>query len=174
MPPVWTAVAVILLITSIHTFNLRYSARFQNISTVFKVLLILAIIIVGLYLPANKDNALLFNTDYLWECSSSAFAVSLIYVSYSYSGWNAATYITEEFKHPRKAIPRSLIYGTCIVTTLYTLLQFVFLKHTPLHELVGQLDIATPGIRLMLGEQAVTCFGWGFSVLLISGISAMI
>lgn len=174
MPPVWTAISVILLITSIHTFNLRYSARFQNISTVFKVLLILAIIIVGLYLPANKDNALLFNTDYLWECSSSAFAVSLIYVSYSYSGWNAATYITEEFKHPRKAIPRSLIYGTCIVTTLYTLLQFVFLKHTPLHELVGQLDIATPGIRLMLGEQAATCFGWGFSALLISGISAMI
>ncbi len=172
--PVWTAIAITLLITLIHTFNLRYSARFQNISTVFKVLLILVIIIVGLFLPANNDNALLFDSNYLWECGSSAFAVSLIYVSYSYSGWNAATYITEEFKHPRKAIPRSLIYGTCIVTALYTLLQYVFLKHTPLHELVGQLNIATPGIRSMLDERAAALFGWGFSVLLISGISAMI
>ena len=172
--PVWTAIAITLLITLIHTFDLRYSARFQNISTVFKVLLILAIILVGLFLPAHNDNSLLFDSNYLWECGSSAFAVSLIYVSYSYSGWNAATYITEEFKHPRKAIPRSLIYGTCIVTALYTLLQYVFLKHTPLHELVGQLNIATPGIRSMLGERAAALFGWGFSALLISGISAMI
>jgi APA family basic amino acid/polyamine antiporter len=167
-------IALIAAITFIHSFNLNSSSKFQNITTLLKVLLVVVIIIIGLLLPEGKENALNFNHTYIGEICSSFFAVGLIYISYSYSGWNAATYITEEFRSPRKALPIALIGGTLLVTVLYTLLQFVFLKHVPLTELTGKLNVGTIAVEYMLGDQPAKIFSAAISLLLISGISAMV
>jgi len=172
--PKLTGIALIAGITFIHCFNLNSSSRFQNITTLLKVLLIASIIAIGIILPGEKGNAINFEEPYFNGITSIAFAISLIYVSYSYSGWNAAAYITEEFKNPRKALPIALIGGTLIVTILYTLLQFVFLKHAPLIELKGKLNVGTIAVQHMLGNQSVKFFGTAISLLLISGISAMV
>lgn len=167
-------IALIAAITLIHCFSLNSSSKFQNITTFLKVLLIAVIIAMGLILPEAETSAINFEKSYLTEITSTAFAVSLIYVSYSYSGWNAAAYITEEFNNPRKALPIALIGGTLVVTILYTLLQFVFLKHVPLNELAGKLDVGTIAVQHMLGEGSAKVFGAAISLLLISGISAMV
>lgn len=167
-------VAIIAIITLIHSFNLKSSSRFQNITTIFKVLLIILIIAIGLVLPANTTNAIDYSGSYFKEITSIPFAVSLIYVSYSYSGWNAAAYITEEFKNPRKALPIALIGGTVIVTLLYTLLQYIFLKHASFDMLVGKVNIGSVAVQQMLGSQTAKLFSGAISLLLISGISAMV
>lgn len=167
-------IALVAAITFIHCFSLNSSSKFQNITTLLKVLLITVIIVMGLILPEAETSAINFEKSYLTEITSTAFAVSLIYVSYSYSGWNAAAYITEEFNNPRKALPIALIGGTLIVTILYTLLQFVFLKHVPLAELSGKLDVGTIAVQRMLGDGYAKIFGAAISLLLISGISAMV
>ncbi|MDR1200156.1 MAG: amino acid permease, partial [Tannerellaceae bacterium] len=167
-------IALIAVITLIHSFNLNSSSKFQNITTLLKVLLVAVIIIIGLLLPEGRENAINFNKPYIGEICSSFFAVGLIYISYSYSGWNAATYITEEFRSPRKALPIALIGGTLLVTILYTLLQFVFLKHVPLTELTGKLNVGTIAVEYMLGDQPAKIFSAAISLLLISGISAMV
>ena len=170
----WMSIALVAVITLIHTQSLKLSAEFQNISTLLKVILIVIIIGVGLILPEHSGNEIVSSKGYFTELTSTAFAIALIYVSYSYSGWNAAAYITEEFENPLKSLPQALIGGTVLVTVLYTILQYVFLKHVPVENLAGQLNVGTIATQQMLGEKAGSFFGLAISLLLISGISAMV
>jgi APA family basic amino acid/polyamine antiporter len=92
---------------------------------------------------------------------------------YSYSGWNAATYITNEIKRPEKNVPRSLLAGTGVVILIYVLLNGVFLATTPAQKMKGQLEVALIAGKHIFGENggrfagAVICLG------LISAISSM-
>ena len=61
---------------------------------------------------------------------------------YSFSGWNAATYIIGEMRTPQQNLPRALLAGTLIVLVLYVALNAVFLHTTPIDKLSGQLDVA--------------------------------
>jgi len=170
--PVWSSIALVALITALHTFDLRTSARFQNGSTLLKVLFIVVLIAIGLWMPGFDGNTYL-EPPKASSLISSSFAIALIYVSYAYSGWNAAVYITEELKNPKKSLTYALIGGTLFVTVIYTLLQFVFLKHVPVPELVGQVDVGTIAATKIMGRDMGDLFGLGISLLLISGISAM-
>jgi APA family basic amino acid/polyamine antiporter len=172
--PEIAGIALVAAITLIHSFNLNSSSTFQNAATLLKVLLIAAFIAIGLSVPEKQENAINFENPYVTEVCSMFFAISLIYVSYSYSGWNAAAYITEEFRNPQKALPAALLGGTFTVAVIYTLLQYVILRHVPLSELTGQLNVGTVAIRYMLGERSSILFGSAISLLLISGISAMV
>ena len=101
------------------------------------------------------------------------FAVALVFVMYSYSGWNAAAYITGEIKKPEKNVPRSLLAGTGLVIVIYVLLNAVFLTTTPIQELKGQIEIALIAGKHIFGTNggrvagAVICLG------LVSAISSM-
>ncbi len=174
LDPKWTSIAVVAVITFIHTRNLKVSSKFQNGSTLLKILLIVLLIGIGIWQAPTFDTTGLLNHPDYTGLLTPAFAVALIYVSYSYSGWNAAAYITEEFENPKKSLPIALIGGTLLVSLLYTLLQYVFLKHVPIPELRGQLDVGTLAMNRMLGEDVGKMFGLAISLLLVSGISAMV
>jgi APA family basic amino acid/polyamine antiporter len=74
------------------------------------------------FLPVKGDSTLIV---------SAPFAVSLYWVMYAYSGWNASTYITSEIRDPRRNIPLSLGLGTIVVVVLYLGVNAVFLRTTP-------------------------------------------
>jgi basic amino acid/polyamine antiporter, APA family len=99
--------------------------------------------------------------------------VALVYVMYSYSGWNAAAYITGEIKSPEKNVPRSLLAGTGVVIAIYVLINAIFLATTPVQELKGQLEVALIAGKYIFGTSggrvagAVICLG------LVSAISSM-
>jgi APA family basic amino acid/polyamine antiporter len=170
---IWTSLLLVGIITFIHTRSLQASSNFQNLTTLLKVLLILALIVAGLLLPVHSGSD--FGAEgLLVKLQSSAFAVALIYVSYAYSGWNAAIYIAEEFRDVQKSLPVALVGGTLLVTLLYTLLQFVFLKHNSPEELTGQLNVGAITAQKILGERMGKLFSLSISLLLISGISAMV
>ncbi|WP_067151666.1 APC family permease [Pseudotamlana agarivorans] len=173
LSPKWAGILLIGFITLIHSLNLKVSAKVQNISTLLKVFLIVLLITIGLVLPA-ESNAISLNTSQYSELFTPAFIIALIYVSYSYSGWNAAVYIIEEFKNPKKSIPRALVIGTSIVTVLYTLLQYVFLKMASLDDLVGKLNVGHIVSENILGSGTGNLFSFAISLLLVSGISAMV
>src|SRR5262249_41868178 len=95
------------------------------------------------------------------------------FVMYSYSGWNAATYIIGELKEPNRTLPRALFAGTLIVALLYVALNAAFLFTTPIAKMSGQLDVAQIAGTHIFGAwgghfvAGLICFG------LISSISAM-
>lgn len=167
------AISVIVIISIIHSFNLNVSSKFQSYASWFKVLLILSLILIGLYYT-QSDSALNFSNSWTIEILTPSFAIAFVYVSYSYTGWNAASYIIEEIDKPRINLPKALIRGTLLVTLLYVFMQLVFLKHGTLAELQGQLDIGHVYASNILGSQGASTINILISFFLISSISAMI
>jgi Amino acid transporters len=92
--------------------NLRVGSAFQNVSTLVKLLLIGALIGAGFFVPSKQPISFLPAPGDKAAILSGAFAVALVYVMYSYSGWNASAYISSEIKRPEKNVPRSLLAGT--------------------------------------------------------------
>lgn len=171
--PMQMAVGTILVLTVVHSFNIRSSSVFQNVATLFKLVLILAIIILGLSMP-NTEHSLDWSAGWKEEIWLPVFAVALVYVTYSYSGWNAAAYIVEEIKSPAKNLPRALIWGTLVVSILYVLLQLAFLSQAPLSLLKGQVEVGHIVAEHMFGKHGGNIISVLIAFFLISGISAMI
>jgi basic amino acid/polyamine antiporter, APA family len=139
----WLGIAIILLVSIAHSVSIRQSGRFQDGVTFLKVAFVVVLIAVGFWFAPEVTPSLNFDSSWKNEMLLPGFAVSLIYVSYAYTGWNAAAYIIEEIDEPRKSLPKALIGGTLLVMVLYVLLQIVFLKHASLHQLEGNVEVAT-------------------------------
>jgi len=167
------AVTAILIISVIHSLSLNVSSKFQSYASWFKVLLILFLILTGLY-NIQSDSALNFSDSWTVEVLTPSFAIAFVYVSYSYTGWNAASYIIEEIDKPRINLPKALVRGTLLVALLYVFMQLVFLKHGTLAELQGQLDIGHVYASNIFGSQGAKTINILISFFLVSSISAMI
>ena len=130
-------ILVIIGLSLLHARSLSIGLLFQRISTLAKVLLMLVFIFSGWYL-GNKSNidfspntaALAEIFDGFWFKAS--FSVSLVWVSFAYSGWNAAAYIAGSIENPRRNLSRSILLGTLVVMVLYAALNWVFLSSTPI------------------------------------------
>jgi len=167
------AIGVVISVSFFHSMSLKRSSLLQDTTTILKVALILVFIAFGLYYKPEAS-AFLFNDSWKSEILLPGFAVSFVYVSYSYLGWNAAAYITDEIKDARKNLPKALLIGTFIVSVLYILLTLVFLKHNPLSELQGQLEVGQITAVSLFGSKGGEWVSFGIALLLISSISAMI
>jgi basic amino acid/polyamine antiporter, APA family len=171
--PLFAALAALWITTAVLLCNLRLGSAFQIGSTILKTALIAALIVAGLlaartepvsFVPAKGDLRLI---------SSAPFAISLYWVMYAYSGWNASTYISGELRQPRRNIPLSLGLATILVSALYILLNVVFLRTTPIAEMAGKQEVALIAGRHIFGQTggkivaAFICLG------LVSTVSAM-
>ena len=171
--PVLLSFVVVWLVTAFHLGNLQVGSVFQNLSTLVKLLLIGALIGAGFFVHPKQPISFLPTRGDAMSIFGAPFAVALVYVMYSYSGWNAAAYITGEIKQPEKNVPRSLLAGTGVVIVLYVLLNAIFLATTPVQELKGQLEVGLIAGKHIFGANggrvagAVICLG------LISAISSM-
>jgi basic amino acid/polyamine antiporter, APA family len=168
------ALFVVASVSIVHTNNLKFGSYFQQVFTVLKVSLIVVLIICGFYFAEPQQLSFLPSIEDRTTILSSTFAVSLVYVIYSYSGWNAAVYLASEVKNPEKNLPRALIMGTLIVVALYLLLNFVFLYSTPLDKLAGQLEVGYIAANQIFGSNGSKIMGLLISMGLISSISSMV
>lgn len=165
---------IIILITVIHSINLKAGSLFQRTFTIIKVICILMFIGFGLFY--SPSHAIDFSASAVFgkEIFSAAFAGSLIYVTYAYSGWNAAAYISGEIKNARKNLPRALFTGTIIVLAIYTLLNYVFLYTVPISELKGVIEVGYLSANKIFGEGPGRFMSLVIALLLVSTISAMV
>lgn len=170
----WYIVLVIVGVSLFHTLSLKHSSFFQISATVFKLLFVLFLLGVGLCFPSTEDNALSLETSFLSEISKSGFAVSLLYVTYAYTGWNAAAYIVGEIRNPQKNLPRALILGTLFVMMVYVLLQVVFLKFGTLLQLEGQAEVAIISVQNVLGKSSMPWISAGIGLQLIATMSSYV
>jgi APA family basic amino acid/polyamine antiporter len=169
------AIGLILVVTALHAFDTRVGGRVQAGFTAAKVLLIVGFIIAGL-LSGNGDwNNFASQSGGFSNLTTQAFAMSLFYVSFSYSGWNAAAYVAGEVVRPEKTLPRALLVGTGIVTALYVLLNVVFLYAVPAATLAAPVqEVGDAAARSLFGQSAGSLVTALISLALISAVSAMI
>jgi len=166
------AIAMILIVAIFQSFSLNLSSKFQNIFTILKVVFILLLIGIGFYYaPTVSPNAVSFNSSFTKELMLPAFATSLVYVTFAYTGWNSASYIIEEINQPKKNLPKALFIGVVFVTLSYVLLNFVFLKHATAVSLVSKEDVANISFANILGPQHVKWVSCFIALQLIATIS---
>jgi basic amino acid/polyamine antiporter, APA family len=172
-PPLLLAVGVVWLVSIVQLTGVKHSSTFQLLSTILKVVLIVAFLLAGFLIPSKQPVSFAPALADFGHITSAPFAIGLVFVMYSFSGWNAATYIIGELRMPQQNLPRAMLMGTVVVLFLYVALNAVFLLTAPMNELAGQLQVASISGRHIFGEvggrivAAMICIG------LISSISAM-
>jgi len=168
------AVAAIVLVTAFHVIDIRLAQRFQIVTTWLKIAVIVSFCAVGLLVPAAGDVRYGPPGATLEAMGSPAFAVALIYVSYAFAGWNAATYIAGEIRDPGRIVPRALMAGTLTVTVFYLLLNLVFLRTVPMAELRGTIEVGALSAHYLFGVQGGLVMNAMLCLVLLSTISAML
>jgi APA family basic amino acid/polyamine antiporter len=174
LTPMAIAISVVIILTILNSSSFRTGANFNFAATLINVFLIITLCIVGFVKGPYSGFSLTFNHSDLKEIINPAFAVSLVYVSFAYSGWNSAAYITHQVKEPVKNLPKILITGTLIVMTLYTLLNFVFLYTVPLADLEGKVDVAFLSAKNIIGPEGGKFVAVLISIGLIASINSLL
>jgi APA family basic amino acid/polyamine antiporter len=172
-PPTLLAVGAVWLVSIVQLSGVRHSSTFQLISTILKVVLIIAFLIAGFVIGTPQQLSFAPHISDAGYVASAPFAIGLVFVMYSFSGWNAATYIIGEMRDARQNLPRALLAGTLIVLVLYVALNAVFLHTTPIDKLSGQLDVARIAGSAIFGEVGGRIVGAMICIGLVSSISAM-
>ena len=171
--PLPLAVGLIWLVALVQLAGVRHSSRFQLIATVLKVVLITAFLVAGWAIGTPQPTSFAPGVSEFGYITTAPFAIGLVFVMYSFSGWNAATYIIGEMQSPLKNLPRALLAGTLIVLVLYLALNAVFLRSAPIASLSGQLNVASIAGSYIFGELGGRIVGAMICIGLVSSISAM-
>src|SRR5712672_123566 len=122
VPPLALAIGIVWLVSIVQLTGVRHSSTFQLISTILKVALIVAFLIAGFVIGVPQPVSFTPDVSDFTHVTSAPFAIGLVFVMYSFSGWNAATYIIGEMRMPQQNLPRALLTGTLIVLVLYVAL----------------------------------------------------
>lgn len=166
-------VVTLIGVTGIHAVSMKLAQAFQVGTTGIKVLLIVGFVLVGVMLPVRTDVSFIPTAQALHELTSGSFAVSLIYVSYAFAGWNAAAYMVGDIKDPQRTLPRAMLHATLLVTVMYIALNWTFLRAVPMAELAGQVNVGGLAATALLGPAGGKTMNVMLALVLLSGISAM-
>ncbi len=169
------AVSIILIFTFIHYRGLKYGARIQNILTLLKVALIVILLVAG-FSSGNGDISHFSEGSKLpsglagWK----TIALSLMWIMFAYSGWNASTYLGSEIKNPSKNLPRSLLYGTGIVIILYFGINMLYVYGINPEAMKGVISVGGLAMGNLFGRSADVLFSLLIAFALFSSLSAFI
>jgi APA family basic amino acid/polyamine antiporter len=168
VPPALAGSILILAFAAVHAVEVRRGALVQNWAVLVKVTLIVSFVAIAackIGLPSAQPDP---------PFPVAAFGVSLIWISFSYSGWNAAVYVAGEVRDPKKTIPRSLLLGTALVTLLYLALNAVFVFAAPMAELAGKLDVGRIAARAIGGAYLEEAVAGLIAIALVSSVSSLV
>ena len=172
------AAAVILAAALLHAVGVKPGARTQDVVVVLKFLLIAAFVLFAAVTTSEwKGSTASQGADDHSTWIGLRFATALMWISLSFSGFNAAVYVAGEVKQPKRNVPRAIVGGTLLVTIAYLLLNVVFMFATPAHEIRFQEQVATISAHSIGGESfefftrviILVCLFTSVSALVMSG-----
>jgi len=167
--------SVILIFTLIHYRGIKYGAKIQNTLTVLKIALIAILLIFGFTSGEGSFNHFSEGSKLSsgiggWQ----TIGLSLMWIMFAYSGWNASTYLGAEIKNPSKVLPLSLFYGTGIVMVLYVGINILYVYGINPGEMKGVISIGGLAMANLFGKSADILFSLLIAFALFSSLSAFI
>ena len=159
--PSLAAAALVWILTGIHLLGVEGGGRFQRLITVVKIGGVLLLLAAAFASGGGS-----------WEHFSAApgevaprvgvAAVGLIFVLYSFAGWNAAAYIAGEIRRPERSLPRALIGGTVFVALFYLAINLFYFYALPASALAADpvLPVAEKAASALLGPRASSSMIW--------------
>ena len=172
-PEAGVALTIVVLLSLLHSHSLWLGSRVQNALTAFKIALVLLFIGAGFWIASPVESQTVYASGTMTS-SGASFAVALIFVSFAYSGWNAAAYLGGEIKSPRRTLPLALITGTAIVMALYILINMVYVRVMSPSQITGTVDIGARAAAVVFGAGGSRFISLGIAIGLLSVLSAMI
>jgi len=168
------AAAIVAVFTLVNLAGVGQVALLQNALTLTKLTVIGAFLLLG-FTVGQGDWAHISQVADRASTSPLAgqFAISLIFVFYGYSGWNAAVYVAEEIRDPERTLPRALVLGTLFVSALYVGLNVLYIYASPLEQLKGVQAVGGKAAISLFGERAGGFFSAAMAVSLLATVNAM-
>jgi len=169
------AVAVIGVFAVVNIVGLRLAANIQNMLTLLKIGVLS--VFLGLAFVVGHGNWQHFSQTAVRTSPHDLalqFAVSLTFVMFAYSGWNAATYVAEEIRNPERSLPLALVGGTLLVIVFYLACNVAFIYAIPLEKLKGVLPVGSEAARVLFVGRGGAIFSGMMAAALLSCISAMV
>ncbi|MBP1634053.1 MAG: steT 5 [Acidobacteria bacterium] len=170
-PRTLVALTAIVGLALIHIRGLGPGRLVQNALAALKVGALLLFVAVGLGIGRGS----FANLGTAPAGASANFALAFIVVMFSYSGWNAASYVAEEIRDPGRNVPIALALGTGAVVVLYLGLNLLYLYAVPIGDIASQAqsEIAMVAADRLLGPTAATLLGGLAVIVLVGSLSAM-
>ncbi|QEG24910.1 APC family permease [Mariniblastus fucicola] len=167
------AIASIVLFGMLHSFVLKTGVVAQNLVVVLKLVLLAAFVAIAFAKFPSGWEGMQIETETV-TFSVYAIASTLVWISLSFSGFNAAVYITGEVENPKTNVPRALLLGTLIVSGFYLALNFAFLFGPEPDKIRAVPDVAAAASQAIGGNWMATLIRVIVSVALLSSVSSMV
>jgi APA family basic amino acid/polyamine antiporter len=171
------ATAAIVLAALLHGLQVRHGVWVQNLIVVLKLVLIAGFASIAAYhFATGSVDAHLVSAAQAGAgaFSITAFAVTLMWVSFSYSGFNAAIYVASEVPQASRKVPRAMVLATVIVMLIYLILNAIFVLAPPAESIANKSDVAAIAARVLGGAWLAAVVRVIVAVALFSSVSAMI
>lgn len=147
------ATSAILFLTVANVMGLHVGKQLQNVLTVIKVLALLLIIGTGLScFPSAQGPIGSWGPERGAADTARAFGAALVFVIWTYGGWNEITYVAEEVQDPKRTLPWSILGGLGLITVLYLVVNWVYLSFIPLDQMAGKPLIAAEVMQIFWGS----------------------
>ena len=174
-PGHFVAASVIVSLSALHYRKVQLGGPVHVGLTSFKVGILALFILAGFLLGSGDPGRFAaVVTPSSWADLAPAVGAGLIFVMFSYSGWNAASYIGAEVRDPRRNLPRSLVLGTLIVIFLYVAVNALYIYAIPLREMSNVIRIAELASLNLFGLNVAPFLNLIFMGTILGSISAMV
>ncbi|MEE8467558.1 MAG: amino acid permease, partial [Planctomycetota bacterium] len=168
------ATLAVLLAGCLHGFGLRAGVLVQNLVVAVKLVLLVAFVVFGAAHIPSLDRGPAPDPG---PFDLGLFCVSLVWIYFSYSGWNAAVYVAGEVRDPDRNLPRSLWGGALVVCAVYLGLNAVFVYSAPPADLAYQAQVGAvaaaalggPGLERALSALVVIALATSVSAMVMMG-----
>ncbi len=169
------SISIIAVFTVVHLRGVRFGTLVQNYLTLLKVGLVVGLIIFGFMFGSGDFDHFKQSRDINFDFSHvKTMGLSIMWIMFAYSGWNASVYIGGEIRDPGKNLPRSLIVGTLSVIVIYLLLNILFVYAVEPDEMKGVISVGGLAVGKLFGPVAENLFSLLIAFALFSSISAFI
>ncbi|QEG00972.1 Serine/threonine exchanger SteT [Stieleria maiorica] len=178
------AIGLVVLAAVVHSLGLKRGTRIQNGVVLAKLVLIGLFLLIAFgtvstwqgtmpelaHSPSESAITAADATDAAAPPAENGWAFALVFanaltwISLSYSGFNAAVYLTDEIEQPTRNVPRAMLWGTVGVAGLYVLLNIVFVYAPPASEVAGRPDVATSAADAVGRQIQARGSDWGMLV----------
>jgi len=147
------AVMAVLILTVVNVMGIKQAKWTQNLLAAAIVTGLAVVVIAGLHL-AGAGAPAPYKPSPTAPAPQLHFApgLAMIFVLYTYGGWNEAAYVSAEVRNAQRNMVRALLIGIAVITTTYLAVNLAFLKSLGLAGMAESNAVAADLMRRVAGE----------------------
>lgn len=153
---------LIIVVATVNYFGIHRGAILQNLSTVFKVAGLVALVVLGFTLGHGAAGGEL--AAQRADVGASTFLLAMVSILWAYDGWGDLAYVGGEVRDPQRTLPRALLFGTALVVALYLAANLVYLHLIPIEQMKHSELVAADAASLLVGPVGLIAISAAVSV----------